>query len=1169
MNEVRFSWVVWLGLGCAVGCAPVAPAPELRTISPGWGWTGEVTDVTVIGERLFPSLVVGDQREEAQFNSAFQVYLETDTPTALDGVEFVNTSTLVAEVPAGVEPGTYDVRLVDPAGIETTLSQGFRVTETRADHLVFDVERVGYDVSEIASLGMRLEDPEGGSVAEPLLVEVRATSAEGAAGLEFGDGLLDEQSPLTDGVGVQGKLHQDGTAPLLLRSTIAQDLTLTLSAVSDSFITPATTLLSFSPGLPDHVVLSLPSEAFSSVAGEEIALGIEVVDDSGNVIDATGLQVYVYEDDDCGDLHQLIDLLSAGPYPITLTTACPANHLHAIGVGVSAADSEAFEVRAAEMQGYDLTAVPSSVVAGTGVLAVVVGAVDGFDNLVEDHVATITLKDSVGGLDSDTGVGEQACGSFFTGQAVCTATTVRAGSGITITATDEMGRTGVSNAIEVLPNVAVAVTVTPGVAVGEAGVPFSVVVQLLDEWDNAITFLPEEAVLVDDTGTLLCEPSAEGNFLCVITAAHPADVLSVEIQGLSGVSAPFLVTNSDLAAADVTASVSSVTAGDAFGVTVFGFDAYGNAYTTPVSGSTVTLSDLLGGMGAMSLTLDGSGSAGATVQLTVAGTDAILASAGGIALGASAGIEVLAGEVVDLRVLAPAWADIADGVPVEVTAVDAFENANGVYLGPVTVSLSGCASQATSDFSLGVALVDLVCEDVGFELQVLAEDDAMSGLSEPLDVLDFACPAGPVADLLLDGADEVVGCLVAEELTFVVDTSGTVPGDAPIAIWHLEGPAEDVRSLSAPTEVTFTESAGERVTVVVADIEGCASSDSAVGWVGANDGSPVGPLVVTPAATTVASGATTAVTVAATDCAGDVASAGTVFVWSDLGVVAGPLSTGSGLSLTLDGAGAGTFDVTFDSGYATTASVAVAGASGEAFGAADVVVTGDSVRPVVVSVTPVGTWTDAVSEVTVAFSEPMFAANFTALAVSLTGPDGAITTALAVSSDGRTLTVTPTDTLDPAAGTYTLTLSTNVRDVAGNRLSGDWSGNSASWTSTFGDVPSTVGDLGAACSFGASAIRPDGDDGDGAEADVVDMTLSATTAPSWWSLAVTSPEGDRLLTTRVAGARTDWSWDARGEDGRIVAEDSYEVVVSAVDVSGNEGEACAKTVVVSQRGRTP
>lgn len=1153
----RGAVAAWLALCVASGCAPASDAPELHAVLPGWGWTGESTDITVVGKRLYPDVIVGEPEDDAQFNASFRLFLETTPATELDAVQYVDTSTLSAEVPAGVTPGTYGLRVVTPAGQEAELADAFRVTETRADHLAFVVDRVGYDVTELASVGLQLADPDGGTVAQPMLVELRAESASGAPQLEFDDDALDNQQPLDDGSGVFGNLHADGTASVAFRSALAQDLTLTLRSVEDPAITPASTLLSFSPGMPDHIELTLPDTTIT--AGDSVDVGIVVRDAAGNAVDATGLRVLVYEE--CGAVRQSVDLLQSGPYPIQLTTACAGNHLHALGLGVDEAVSAAFDVVPGPIAGYGVRAAPKSVVAGSGVLAVQVDALDAYGNLLPEHDATLRLSDSVGGLTPD----RYDCDPFVSGQTICVASPIRAGAAVVVTATDEVGRSGYADPVEIVADVPAQVSVGVEAASVRAGEPFTVSVGVQDAWGNPVDFTPDQVGFVDDTGTLVCTPDAGGTFSCVVTASDAADAIVATVDDLSAPSGNFDVTNAALAQADVAVDATTVVAGASVTVRVQAYDAYGNPYTTPVSGSTVSLADTLGSVSGSSLLLDAGGAGTASVTLTVAGVDILAASLGGVELGAASPVTVTPGSVSALDVAGPAWADVDAGVPLTLTAVDAWGNAVTDYDDVVDVTLDGCDPASVTGFDAGAADVDLACSAPGLQVRAVADDGALAGTSAPIDVLDFACAGGPSAALTLDGGATAVTCLVASSATLAVDTGGTVAGAASLAAWHLDdGAGSSSRSTSAPSSLTYDTAGARRVELVVADADACGSVASAVAYVGNDDGSAVGPITVTPAASSVRSTGSTSVDLAATDCAGDVASGAELYVWADLGGVAGS-PTGSGTTVPLDPAGVGSTLWGFSSGHAGTATFSASSADGAGFGSASITVTDDSVRPTVVEVTPAGATSAVVDEVVIRFSEPMLASSLTSASVTLDGPSGAVAATLALAADDQTLTLTPATAIDASAGTYTVGVSAAARDSAGNRISGDWSGAAAAWSSTFGAVTSSLPST--SCAIGASAFRPDGDDGAGAEADAVGVTLSG--APTWWALAVTDADGAYVRRTQVAGSAAALSWDGRGDDGRIVAEGTYTMDIRALDVTDDAELRCSGAVTLSQRGRAP
>lgn len=106
---------------------------------------------------------------------------------------------------------------------------------------------------------------------------------------------------------------------------------------------------------------------------------------------------------------------------------------------------------------------------------------------------------------------------------------------------------------------------------------------------------------------------------------------------------------------------------------------------------------------------------------------------------------------------------------------------------------------------------------------------------------------------------------------------------------------------------------------------------------------------------------------------------------------------------------------------------------------------GETVAPTVSSTAPGNAATDVARnrKVAATFSEPMDASTITAANVVVTGP-GSAAVAGVVSYVGTTITFTPTDPL-AASTTYTGTISTGARDVAGNAL-----GTAFVWSFTTG-----------------------------------------------------------------------------------------------------------------------
>jgi len=1160
-------------------CSPTPEAPRVDAVVPNWGWRGEETDIRVSGEAFFPDVQVrGFQEDDGRVDASFRLWLEGPDVRELSRVDLVDYTTLTGTVPEGLPVGTWDLRVVTPAGLEATLPDAFSVTDTRADHLSITVDDAAFDANSAAALHLRLEDPDHQVVAQALPVEVRATSALDAAGVAFSVG-LDGAVPLSDGVGVRGQLDDDGTATLLVSSSLPDDVTFTLSAVDSPVITPAAVLVSWEAGALDSVDIELPSDPFTAVAGVPFDVDLVLRDQFGNPLGPQPLELLLYEE--CaGAFQQEIDLSEPGPWSITLTGACEVNSLHTLGLGLADGVSETFEVRPADAAGLRVGAYPNEVVAGTGLLLVEVEAVDPWGNLVEDVAGSVVLTDSAGGLDPLRGVGQQSCGAFEGGRLVCTATPMISGSAVTLRAETTQGLSGVSDPVEVVPDAPVEVRLSAGVGTIIAGDPFDLDVEVSDAWGNAVPYDPsggDPVEFSDDTGTLSCavaEPTARGHaFVCTVTFATTSTELRARVLGLEGRSDDALpVLNGDLDEVELTIFVGSLTAGEPFTLQLAGFDAWGNPYTFPTSGGTVDLADTTGSLSPASATFDSDGITSIAATLTVAGDELeITAAQGGVTLGTLSPVDVLPGPLEALTVEIDPWIDVADPGVVEVVAVDAWENPIGTYGGTVTLtSATGlCDTMEVSGFVAGRAATELVCPDVGFAEHLEASDSGgISGTSEDFDVLDFACENGPTADLLLEGTDEPTLCLVGGRAVVDADAAASVSGSSPVIVWHLlDEEGTHYRSSDPTQSFTYTAPGAHRIRTAVVDGEACADELSGVAYVAANDGSAAGPLSVSTSSSSAAVGASVLVSVSALDCAGDVAGDATLSVRADLGVP-DATETGEGLELTLDASGLASFDWSFPEGYSGDATLHLAPTGGGGYGSAAVTVSGDTVRPQIVESSPAGGWDGEVDTFEVVFTDPMRSLSVVAPYFTLTGPDGTVDLAVTLSVDLTTATLVPDSTVDADSGAWSLVVSDQVRDTAGNRLSGDWSGGASSATIRFGAVDDEL-PTGLSCTADRGRFQPDGDDGADEHADSVQLTTSASTPPAWWRLTVSDGDGLRVRTLRVPGTDGTVSWDGRADDGRVVEAGAWRLRLHAVDVQENAGLACSITVGLEQEVAAP
>jgi len=104
------------GNSTTLDAAYEAIEPDDLTITqvvPRFGWTGESTPVEILG---------------GIFQSTPRAFLLTTPETELERVAFLDSSSLFAEVPEGLTPGTYDLRVINPDGSIGVLNSAFTIT---------------------------------------------------------------------------------------------------------------------------------------------------------------------------------------------------------------------------------------------------------------------------------------------------------------------------------------------------------------------------------------------------------------------------------------------------------------------------------------------------------------------------------------------------------------------------------------------------------------------------------------------------------------------------------------------------------------------------------------------------------------------------------------------------------------------------------------------------------------------------------------------------------------------------------------------------------------------------------------------------------------------------------------------------------------------------------
>jgi hypothetical protein len=425
-----------------------------------------------------------------------------------------------------------------------------------------------------------------------------------------------------------------------------------------------------------------------------------------------------------------------------------------------------------------------------------------------------------------------------------------------------------------------------------------------------------------------------------------------------------------------------------------------------------------------------------------------------------------------------------------------------------------------------------------------------------------------VADLLLDGATDAVVCLVARTASLTADATDSTAGAAGLVLYYFSTDDDLVRTLSGAASWTWEAPGAHTIEAVVVDADACADLTSGIAYVGDDDGSPAGPVSVSVASSLVSAGAGTTVTVSAEDCSGDIAAGQDLRVAADLGTVSGT-ATGAGLVVTLDATGSASFDWDFAPEFDGTATVSVASDKGGAWGTGTTRVEHESGRPRIASATPTGRDASDAASFTVEFTEAIGPGYVTSDSVALY--DALLTRVSAsrsVAGDGRSVTVTPDVPLNGAGGVYSLVVTDDVRDPAGNRLDGEWTGSRGSFLVEWGDVPALAWDL-TGCSADLSRLTPDGDPGAAEEADELTITPVATAMPDWWWWRVEDAGGTRYRSDRADGADATFTWDARGDDGFVVASGDYVLLVAGIDAYGNTTPDCRLSVTVQQHMEAP
>ncbi len=456
-----------------------------------------------------------------------------------------------------------------------------------------------------------------------------------------------------------------------------------------------------------------------------------------------------------------------------------------------------------------------------------------------------------------------------------------------------------------------------------------------------------------------------------------------------------------------------------------------------------------------------------------------------------------------------------------------------------------------------------------------ADDGAgLTGESDSVFVVQ-ECVAGPTAAIDFGTEPEAVACW--DDLSGLATVSGSMLGSAagfggPIVAYALAIVGGPSVSDVTPTLVLEVQEVGSfAAEALVVDPDGCGDVVETRVSVGLDDGEPVGSVILAPdeGELDVLVDSTTVRVSGVTDCTGDLAVGGTLYLRTDRGEILGATASGDGLAVTLGmfGDAAVVLDATTtDTGGLATLVPSVP--AGTVSGVATVSFAGDSRRPNIWEQTPRGgDVTGEVSEIRVRFSEEMRDLDLVPSLFTLTGPGPSVVETVTKDAlDPRVVSLALDLPADADAGLWTLTASQELRDQSGNRLEGAWDGAEAPWVGAFGGTAlvSPVDD----CVQNRPTFAPDGDDGSGAQADSVTVDFESATAPAWWVLTVENEDAFRVRVefSVPVGAADQVTWDGRDVTGKVVADGTYTLIVDSDDGLGNRGGSCERTVTVDNEG---
>ncbi|HMV68593.1 MAG TPA: hypothetical protein PKA64_17210, partial [Myxococcota bacterium] len=365
-----------------------------------------------------------------------------------------------------------------------------------------------------------------------------------------------------------------------------------------------------------------------------------------------------------------------------------------------------------------------------------------------------------------------------------------------------------------------------------------------------------------------------------------------------------------------------------------------------------------------------------------------------------------------------------------------------------------------------------------------------------------------------------------------------------------------------------------RARAVAVQDDGCGREVESTVWIGADDGTPVGPIPMSAEAAVIDLASPTPSTRVfidgASTCRGTSAGNVDVFVRADRGALFGVLAGASGPLVTLDAAGSASFllDATgVPSGGRGTVYADVS--SGAAQGSVAVELAGDRAPPYVWYQSPKGYVDGPVSSVVIGFSEPLDAGSVVidAFEVRVGGalePPGALSWSGARSE----VRIDLAQPITPITQAISVSIKDGyLMDRSGNALACNLGRDNRCYFGVISGTPAPMNPV-SSCEVSAAAFRPDGVDGLGVEADRVRLTWPGAGNPAWWVIDVISDAGLRVQREYLlpTTAPESWSWDGRDATGKVVEPGTWTLRVAAEDSQGSQSAACERQVDLVQRG---